>query len=153
MLLTMSVFWQMGSHSTACPNSPELRPSPGLRNGTHAVMTGFPPYRLFWYESRLKQMFPVKLWIAPQRAHQRPQSPQATHRTKGLHETDFFFTEWLQLLGLLALNNLILYPSHKWNMTHSFIKGRHYSVNGLGSQLEEIQSLTCGCYDQLTLLA
>lgn len=85
-------------------------------------------------------MFPVKLWIAPQRAHQRPQSPQATHKTKGLHETDFFFTELLQLVGLLALNNLILYPSHKWNMTHSFIKGRHYSVNGLWSQLEETVS-------------
>lgn len=34
-------------------------------------------------------MFPVKLWISPQRTHQCPPSLQATHKTRGLHAAGF----------------------------------------------------------------
>lgn len=72
--------------------------SSGWRNGTHTVTTGFLPRRTCWCWSRLKQMFPVKLWISPQREYQRPQSHQVTLKTRGLHATEFLLSPRYHLL-------------------------------------------------------
>lgn len=65
----LCLYFDKWDHITAGPKSSDLRPNPGLRNETHTVTTGFLSQPLCWYWSRLKQMFPVKLWLSPSKEH------------------------------------------------------------------------------------
>lgn len=130
MLPVMSILWQMRPYCAACPNSPAPRPRSGWRNGTHTVTTGFLPHRSCWCWSRLKQMFPVKLWISPRRTHQHLQSLQATQKTRGHHATGLLPHLTAPFVRSVILSNWtcsgILCSSHKWHTAHSFPKRRNH---------------------------
>lgn len=110
----------------------------------------FLPHQFCWCWSRLKQMFPVGLWLSSQRAQQHPLSrpePQAT----GFPHLHYPICKSITSSPIPSLHPHPAAPHSgilflQWKMVHSSTKENSIKINTL-------QSHGRGCHVQLCMVA